>query len=348
MKILLITPSTSYSVGMILRKGFLKNNHEVIVSDYIDNIAAWKEQINSQVYRFPYQLRERWVKYYLEQINKRVLQQFYEVKPDVVFIYNDAQLLPETVIEMRKTSKVGFYLGDNPFYSWRKYYFIEVLMEANHVFVPDSFWQEQLQMLGMEKVDLEILGSDEDVFFKMQPTVEQKAKYEHDLFFIGTTYSTSWGYKRARFLSKFTDLDIVIYGKKNWFKWFKYFPELEKRFVIEKEYISYSLLNEIINCCKIYPVDANPGILNGLHIRIFDCIASGILPLVEYRKDIETVFKGVELPVIKNYNESKEIAQYYLDHPAKRLEVIENLRKHVLTQYKPEYATKRMLDRIFS
>lgn len=347
MKILLITPSTSYSIGMILRKGFLKNKHEVIVADYINSTAKWKNQVNSQVYRFPYQLREKWVKYYLTQINNKVLQQFYEVKPDMVLVYNDAQLLPETVVEMRKNSRVVFFLGDNPFYSWRKYYFIEVLMEADHVFVPDSFWMEQLQMLGMKNTSFEVVGSDDDLFFRMEPTLEQKAKYSHDLFFIGTTYSTSWGYKRALFLSKFTDLDIAIYGKDNWFKWFKYFPELKKRFVVEDQYISYELLNTICNCCKIYPVDANPGVLNGLHTRIFDCIASGIMPLVEYRKDVEFVFENVDLPVIRNYNESKELAQYYLAHEDKRLEVIENLRKLTLTKYRPEYATQRMLDRIF-
>src|ERR1043165_2248822 len=73
-------------------------------------------------------------------------------------------------------------------------------------------------------------------------------------------------------------------------------------------------LNIFMNCSKIVPVDANPGIINGVHIRAFDCLASGTLPLVEYRKDLDSIFKGIDVPFIKNYNDIKDLCNEFLNN----------------------------------
>ena len=74
------------------------------------------------------------------------------------------------------------------------------------------------------------------------------------------------------------DLDLKIYGM-GWEMWFDYFPKLEEKYVELKKPLSFEEVNIITNCGKIYPIDANPGLLNGIHIRIFDTIGSGILPI---------------------------------------------------------------------
>jgi hypothetical protein len=220
-------------------------------------------------------------------------------------------------------------------------------MEADYVFAPDSMWVEQLKMIGIKNIYFEILGWDRRHYFPKEPTLEERKKYSSDLLFIGNSYVLNWGYKRTLFLSRFVDMDLKIYGTRHWNRWFSCFPDLKKKFVLIPKPISLELVNIISNCCKIYPVDANPGLINGLHARIFDCIGSGILPIVEYRKDLDRVFKGIDIPRIYNYNEANELARYYLDNENKREELVKQLRQYVSENFLPEHAIKRMLERIF-
>ena len=142
-------------------------------------------------------------------------------------------------------------------------------------------------------------------------------------------------------------MDLKIYGTHQWRRWLSVFPELRKLFVLLSKPLGPEQVNNISNCCKLYPVDANPGLLHGLHARIFDCIGSGILPLVEYRKDLDRVFKTMDIPRIYNYNEANELARYYLENENKREELLKQLRQYVSENFLPEYAIKRMLERIF-
>jgi hypothetical protein len=221
-------------------------------------------------------------------------------------------------------------------------------MEADWIFAPDSHWIEQLKMLGIKNIKFEVLGWDQQTYYTLDPDEEDRLKYASDLVFIGNSYVINWGFKRALFLSQFEHLDLKIYGTHHWFRWLEYFPGLKDHFVQIAKPISLDKVNLISNCCKIYPVDANPGILNGIHARIFDCIGSGILPLPEYRKDLDLVFNGVALPAIHNYNQGKEIAEYYLKRDDERKNLIKSLLAEVRTNYTPSIACSRILTEIFS
>ncbi|GAJ18159.1 unnamed protein product, partial [marine sediment metagenome] len=96
------------------------------------------------------------------------------------------------------------------------------------------------------------------------------------------------------------------------------------------------------------PVDANPGLVNGIHIRVFDCIGSGIFPLVEYQKDLDIVFKNVELPVIKNYKDAEKTAKYYIINDEKREKINIELKQYVDSHFTPEKAALSILDKVFN
>ena len=71
----------------------------------------------------------------------------------------------------------------------------------------------------------------------------------------------------------------------------------------------------MFNRTKIIPVDGNPSIINGAHLRLLEALAAGALPLIEYRKDVEDeIFRdaGIRLPIFKSYNEAAEIAAFWL------------------------------------
>jgi len=141
------------------------------------------------------------------------------------------------------------------------------------------------------------------------------------------------------------DTKIFTHGP-SWSKWLKHFPELEDNIVIRRNRMSDRELNTILNCCKIYPVDANPGLLNGLHIRIFDCIASGILPIVEYRDDLDIVFKGVEIPSIRNYLLAESIAKKYLNDDSLRESTSSILQEFVKSNYSPKITIRNIISHL--
>ena len=226
MKVLLITPASSYSIGKLLENSFSAAGHEVAACDPEKLIPRWKQHINIQAFRLPYRLRKPWEKSFYSHLNKKFVHWFEQEKPDIIMIYNDSMLLPETVQIFRKKARVVFYLGDNPYYTWNKPFFLNLLMQADYIFAPDTMWIEQLKMLGIKNIYFEILGWDRKHYFPNEPSCNERKKYTSDLLFIGNTYTTNWGYKRALFLSRFARFEdpnqqiqvLLLYRKWNLLK----------------------------------------------------------------------------------------------------------------------------------
>ena len=342
MKILLLCPSF-YTLDKTISLGFTRLGHEVILFDYRKELEKWKGKVNTQIYRLPYKFRNKWERFHLSDINKIHLQKYQKHNPDIVFIYNNEMLIPETVKVFKQKSKIIFILGDNPYYTPTNNYFLNLLTYADLIVSPDSFWKHQLELIGIKNITQEFLGFNDELNFPIKPTEDELAAFGTDVLFIGGGYVDSWGYKRTLFLSKFTDLDLKVYGTKNWIRWFKFFPEVQNKFTLLDKPLSFERVNLLSNTAKVYPVDANPGLLNGLHVRIFDCIGSGILPLVEYRKDLETVFKDVEIPIIYNYDEAKSVAKKYIANDNIRETTLKNLRVFITERYKPENVLQRII-----
>ncbi len=345
MKVLLLCPGF-YTLDKTLKLGFTRLKHDVFHYDYRTTIENWKNKTNTQIYRLPFKLRNNWETYYLSEINKLHLKKYDEYNPDIVFIYNNEMLLPETIKYFKQKSKIVFFLGDNPYYTPTNNYYLNLLTYADLIISPDSFWKHQLELIGIKNIVHDYLGFNDEINFPIKPTEAELKEFGSDVLFIGGGYVDSWGYKRTLFLSKFTDFNLKIYGTKNWIRWFKFFPAVENKFTLLVKPLSFEKVNILSNCAKVYPVDANPGLLNGLHLRIFDCIGSGILPLVEYKKDIETVFKDVEIPIIRNYNDAEAVAKKYIEDDELRINTLNKLRSFINENYKPELVIKRILGKV--
>lgn len=343
MKVLLLFPRF-YSLDRSFKKGFELNGHEVLTFDYRQSLTKLAEKINSRKVKLSHSLRKRWENYYFEKINFKHKEIFNDYDPDVVLIYNNEMLLPGTMKEFRKRARIIFFLGDSPFYTPTSNYNLSLLYHSEHIFCPDSGWIEQLRMLGLDNLHFLAAASDPELNFKTDVSDEHKRNFGSDLVFIGGNYDHSWGFKRCLFLNEFADMDFRFYGPASWEKWFSEFPRLKRCFVPHQQgRIGFQQLNTILNCSKIYPVDANPGLINGVHIRIFECIRSGILPIAEYRKDIERVFSGAEIPVIHNYSEAAKIAEKYLEDDTLRNNTINDLMEYVRKNYSPERTVGEIL-----
>lgn len=332
MKILLFFSGQS-SLSHIFKQIFSLRSSEFEVVNYLDFLPNYYHRLHDTSGKMPGIIEKRIRKSYLKQIQLKYIEIIKSKKPDLVFIYNDQMLCAETLDRVNTNIKIGVFLADSPLFLQKRAHIIGLIRRADVVFAPDTYWLEQCKMLGVKKTAYLIPGYNEQDHFKISPTIDQSKKYRSDVFFMGSPYVDNWGYKRALFLSKFCGFNFYFLGPEYWKKWFVHFPELRDKWICKTGHLPDDELNLMMNCAKIIPVDANPGIINGLHIRVFDTIASGVLPLVEYRKDLDEIFKDTGLDFIKSYNDIPELASNFIKHDFERSVLVEKLQKTVLQKY---------------
>jgi hypothetical protein len=117
MKVLLLAPDL-YTIDKTITIGFKENGFEVVKYDYRSEISKTKNFIDLNIGKVPYKYRIYWKEKYLKNINEKQISIYNKIIPDIVYIYNNENLLPDTVKYFKKTSKVVIFLGDNPFYSF--------------------------------------------------------------------------------------------------------------------------------------------------------------------------------------------------------------------------------------
>lgn len=243
---------------------------------------------------------------------------------------------------------VIIFLGDDANYLFpAKKTFLLTVINADYVILPDTGWIDGLRMLGVNKIIYSPIGTDTEVFFKTVPDNAHRGKFECDLLFIGTGYYlNAWGIRRAAILNELSGMNFKIFGDKYWKELFPFFPELKKHFTLQTLYAGE--VNIACNCSKIYPVVVNSGVINGVSTRVFDCIASEIFILAEYRKDIDTLFPGGEVECFKSKKELKDKANYFLKNENERKERVKVLKKIVTEKYTIDISVKNILEQISS
>ena len=351
MQILTLIPE-GYTILNTIKHSFEKLNHEVINLNYSSFFKPWQNRLITKTIGLPHTIKNKIKihKLYRRKINQIYLKHVYDYQPDLVFVYNDQYLSYETAREIQKLTRLAFILGDNPFFFHNQPVDeLGMYLNADYVFSCDSFITESFKKAGQVNVSEIYFGYDPAVCYPKQLSPEEREKYSSDVVMIGRLYPTiisSWTYKRLWFYDQFKNLDMKIYGH-GWHKYKETFPELMQKVINPGHYLSFDEVNTILSSCKVYPVEANPGIINGIHLRVFDCIGTEILPLVEHTKDLITVFKGVEIPIIKNYNDAEKTARYYIKNDDKREQLIKELKQFVDTNYTPQQTAIEIISKIF-
>jgi hypothetical protein len=342
-KILLFIPK-EYPLGTILEEGFLAHGIETILFD----VGHFYHQIIFNLFirssDLPKKMALNFPGWFIKKVNKKYLKLVDQIKPEVIIVYNDQYILPETIREIRKKNCIVInFLGDNPIYVSKRNSNIEAMLEMSYVLAPDTYWVKQIQEMGIKNISFFLPGFTKKINFKENPPVTDYLKYKSDLIMVGNLQPSNWGYKRAYFYNLFADLDIKIYGQ-NWDRWLNSFPRLKNKVIKPASRISAKLMNTMLNCSKIYPIEHNPTIINGIHSRVFESIASGILPLVEYRKDLDLVFTDCEIPTIKSYENASSIAAELLDNEEKRTKTLAELRKFIDSAYTSKITAAKLLN----
>lgn len=344
MKILLLFPR-KYSFTKSIENSLNNATIQSKVLEFENSLNKFDLRINVQIFRVPDKFRLYWESYYFEKINSWYIDQFEKENAEVVFIYNNQMLLPETMdwLKKRKT-KIFFFLGDSPFYTRTSRYNLKILEYADAIFVPDTFWKLQLEKTGLKNVNFILPPLPSDIYYPVNLTNDEIEKYSCDFLYIGMSYIDSWGYKKAKFLNYFSKYNLKIIGNNKWEKWFQFFPELKNHFTLKKNFISDYEMNKMFNNAKMIPVDGNPGILNGIHFRVFEAVAAGVLPIIEWNSDIDLVFPDIkDLPVIKDYNEINKLVEKYINDKNLRIDIVSQMKNIYNQQFDNENFKKKIL-----
>jgi hypothetical protein len=340
MRVMLMVPKR-YGLFHSFTKVFSLLNAEIFPIDYFNYVNKWEKRLNVQVFRLPEKMRLRWESYYLKKINDYYRREYDQIKPDLVFIYNNEHLLPETLAYFSKKSKIAFFLGDHPLYTSLNRYYLSLLDYADAIYAPDYFWIRQLEKMGLKNLHHFCPGIPEKQYFQRKLPPELFNNLKSEVLYIGMCYTDNWGFKKAKFLNHFTSFDLQIHGNRHWKRWFDFFPELEGKFKLKDHYYSEALMNNLFNATKIIPIDGNPGVLTGVHFRMFEALGAGALPLLEWQDDLSKIFpEKSELPAPKTYDEIKEMTHYYLNNETKRQEKVDWMKKIIQEKYSPENNAK--------
>jgi len=347
MKCLLLAP-LQYPFVHSMISGIKAAGLELRTEDYQDFFSPMANRLFNQFSSLPRKMRKWWEDPYVKKTNERYQEIYREFNPDLVIIYNNQLLLPKTLEQFRKKSKIAFLLGDNPLYTPTSIYNLHLLFAADYVVSPDSMWVEQLTKLGIHNVVFECFSFNSDHYYPMEVPDELRKQYQSDLVYIGSASKTNWGYKRALFLNLFKDFDLRAYiSGSGMERWYPFFPGLEKK-VIPHDRFDAKFNNLVYNCSKIAPVEQVPSLFHGIHVRVFDALGAGVLPLCEQNEDMELVFDGIDIPLIREYSEGPELAAWWLAHDDKREECVAQMRARAMDYYAPEKVIERMVDEVFS
>ncbi len=309
---------------------------------------AWKKASN-YFHRLPRKFDNSLRESYVSKVNAGLTALYNSEKPSHIFIYNDCLISPETIVRMRKNgTKVITLLGDDPccLLPGKKTFLLTVLA-SDFVIVPDSGWIEGLKLLGARNLIFSPIGTDASVFHPLQPGSNDLSEYGSDIIFFGTGYYlNAWGIKRAEVLNSLSGLNFKLFGDSQWLEVLEYYPGLKRHF--RNKRLSANEVNVACNCAKIYPVTVNSGVVNGVSTRVFDCIASGIFVIAEYKQDFHTLFPDGEVALFRNKKELRELAEYYLKNERERQEMLKRARERVLSSYTLDKLLPPVLEKIQS
>ncbi len=342
MKCLLLAP-LQYPFLQSIIAGLEANGVTLKAVDYQSFFSPRTNARYNNYTTLPMRLRRLWEEPYVRKANAEYLRLFREFQPELVFIYNNQLARPALLKEMQRSAKIAFMLGDNPLYTPSNIYNLHLLFYADYIISPDSLWCEQLTQMGVPNMVFDCFGFNSQVYYPMEVPEVERQRYRSDFIYIGSASKTNWGYKRMLFLDLFKNFDFKAYISGSMERWYDLFPGAASK-IVPHDRFDAAFNNLVYNCSKIAPVELVPSLFRGIHVRVFDILGAGILPLCEYSADLERVFEGMELPVIKNYREAEDVAQFWLDDEQRRSACVAAMRARVQERYTPAMVIRRMLD----
>ncbi len=335
MKIFFIAPDY-YGVDKSIRDAFVGLGFVVVLKNTRNkfNLIERASLKISNELPFTLDIATTCLKFYLTMENNEYLALIRKEKPDLVFILKGETVFPDT-IKMIK-DKLGVPLAaliwDCPFYSYagkfadpfRRNNLAEGLHLYDYIFVYDPFYVEAIKKKGVFNVSYLPLATDPLQYKKMDLPEDEKAKYSFDVCFVGTVFPN-----RVEVLDELREFNLGVFGD-GWEKHFKSRP-LPSYY---KGIASGERVSKIYSSSKIVLNIHDPEAKHGLNLRTFDILATGAFELVDYKPQLDSLFKvGEELIYYKDLADLKKLIRFYLNNPEERKRIANNGRAKLLSAH---------------
>ncbi len=268
--------------------------------------------------------KKRLDRYYRETINKDILNEVKSFKPDIFFVQNESDLLPETICEIKNLGVITVNLnGDYAFDSSRFKYFPIMLKYYDFVFYGEKIWIDNYLRVAPNTKFIKTVGAYcEKYFFPLDKEILSKSDIKADISFAGTAYGfKAEGQYRAEILNSVADLGLKIWGSDAWERYFGYFPKLKNCYVGKT--LPFQDLNILYQNSIINLNITNPQCLTAFQQRTFEIATAGAFQIADYKEEIFEYFNTDEIETFKIVEELKDKLKFYINNPLKRIPFID-------------------------
>ena len=331
MKILLIASKSEFTDQVI--RAFEKNSIEVL---YLDDRKNYLFPKLFQNVSFFWQLTRRFG--YLkdlsnQELNKKVIELCEKFKPDLVFIIKGMVIKESTLAKLHQMGiKTANWFLENLFIEPYKTWLPKNYGNFDYFFTCNSQELDYFPSTSKTKVIYLPVGVDPSYYELDELTEEDRKRYSCDVCFVGASYP-----ERVEAMEYIKDLNLKIFGWEGWRK-------------TELKSLYFGVLNtkemaKLFNCAKISINMAIQPPLHTANLRTFEIPAAGGFGLMDYRKDMDGLFKvGEEFAIFSDKKDLREKILFYLGNDKLRRSIVEAGHQKVLQEHTLEKRVKFMLD----
>ncbi len=280
--------------------------------------------------------------------NRKMLSLVEQFKPDLFFSLNCRWLYPGTLRYIKERCRICTvcWVADNPFDSTRFKYFPHTLKFFDYLFLGDMIWRQNVANLAPQAKIYHLLGAyDPDSFKPVQVTAGDREVYGCNLAFAGSAYGEkAEGVYRSGILAQVAHFGLKIWGDDAWDKQYKYYPELELAF--QGDRLDFPALNKMYQIANINLNIPNPQCFTTFQQRLFEIAAAKGFQIVDYRKDIDTLFSKDDVVTFKSIADLKDKVAFFLKNPGERTGYINNIYEKMKDNHTYKDRMQEMLKKI--
>jgi len=308
-RILLVT--TKYTVfGQPLRRAFESLGCQVRSVDYWGNVVLMPgTYMHRATAKLPRRLGNLIIALAQRHIDRRILSEARDFKPDLIFVIKAKGIREETLKKLRAIAKTANYYPET-FDHWET--LKRIASQFDFLFNYDAEVVRRLYEEGFRRVHYIPFSADIE---KNKPSPDFSGR-KYAITFVGSFMPVRYS-QRETILSRIKDLGLHVWGNKAWLS-----TELKDYY--RGRPTDEEMLQIYQNSKIVVNIDLMAGVPGtGVNLRPFEITSAGALLMNhDDRKDIFNLFEnGKEFIAFCGPDDIRSKVIYYLDHEEERMKV---------------------------
>ena len=254
------------------------------------------------------------VKFYKKSLNENIRSEINSFNPDIFFVQNEAELLPETMEYIKSKNIITMNInGDYAFDTYRFNYFPILLKYFDFVFYQEKIWKSNYQIIAPNTIFIKTVGAYSEKYFRPLPKEELMKNLEllADISFAGTSYGfAAQGHYRTEIINHLCDYGLKIWGGDGWERYFDIYPKFVNAY--QKKHLDFAELNILYQNTKINLNISNPQCITAFQQRTFEMAAANAFQIADYKEEIYDYFEEDEIVTFKTIDELIDKVKYFL------------------------------------